>query len=145
MRVRDRDFNNERFRVMTSLEVETSMFWFTRNSECGSHTYVSPSLISEFAGFLSFILRYDVRTPEVWSQKSTAEMSLARQRHARHFSAATDRHDSNRGVVGDGDFYSDRLGIIKGGHVIYSFVGNIRSLKLAAVKHTAGQVTRLPL
>jgi hypothetical protein len=54
----------------------------------------------------------------VCSQRSTTETSIARQRLARHFSAATDGHENDRGTVGDGDLYSVRPQVIKGEDVI---------------------------
>jgi hypothetical protein len=46
----------------------------------------------------------------VCSQKSTAEISIARQRLA--------RHENNRETVENGNLYSVRPVVIKGGHVI---------------------------
>jgi hypothetical protein len=53
------------------------------------------------------------------SQRSTAETQVARQRLARHVFTATDKH----GIItaGDGDLYSVRPEVIKGGQVIHSF------------------------
>jgi hypothetical protein len=58
----------------------------------------------------------------VCSQRSTSETSIDKQRFSRHVSAATDGHENNRESVGDGDLYSVRPGVIKGGHEIDSAV-----------------------
>jgi hypothetical protein len=70
--------------------------------------------------------------PEAYSQRSTAETSIARQRLAKHVSAATKKHN-NRGTAGGGDLYSVLPVVIKGGHVRarsqYSSIVEFRSCK----------------
>jgi hypothetical protein len=86
--------------------------------------------------FRSFVLWHDACTLEVCSHRSTEEKSIARQRLARHVSAAKDRlvcqnvaaklthlsaaTDKHKITwpVRDGNLCSVRPAVIKGGHVI---------------------------
>jgi hypothetical protein len=59
-------------------------------------------------------------TLEVCSQRSTTEMSIARQRFSKHVPTAMNKHTITW-TVGDCDLYSVCPEFIKGGHVIDRF------------------------